>query len=332
MAMQINPSSVRADDQQGASGSEPTISVVIAARDCESTIQRALCSALNQSSPADQVIVVDDMSADGTRKQVLQLFADSVAIVEGPGHGPATARNIGMQTATGAWVAFLDGDDYWEAEFLGLARSRIGISPDAVACFGAATPVDDSGRIVGRHRMRESVTLEELVRGQLVPTTSAALVHRATALGCGGFFEDISRAAEDLDLWLRMAAVGPCVGFSQAAAVYVVHDERDRSRPAALLAEMERDRELVIDRLAASGAPPRLVRRGRAVMRARTARYWLRAGGTKSARAAARASLRALPTLEGLMTLALASAPRALRERAVAIRRRGRTAGIFRRL
>jgi len=309
---------------------EVTISVVIAVRDGERTIGAAVQSALDQTSPPAEVIVVDDMSTDATTARVLDLASDRIVLVAGEGRGVAAARNSGIRTARGSWIAFLDGDDYWEAEFLECARRRVRLSPDAVACFGAAVPIDDHGRVVGRHTMREVVAFEDLVSGRIVPTTSATLVRRDAVIACDGFFEGFrSRAGvEDLDLWLRIAARGPCIGLTRPLSVYVVHDERDRRRSVEALADLEGDRELVIDRLAAAGSSARLVRRGRAIMRARTARYWLRAQMPAPARAAAASSLRARPTLEGFMTLALASLPRSLREGMVVRRRRRRAAGL----
>lgn len=308
------------------------ISVVIAVRDAEQTIDDALRSALGQSSSAMEVIVVDDMSADGTRRRVLDVMSDRVLLLDGEGRGVAAARNAGVRSASGEWVAFLDGDDRWKPDFLRLARKRIDQAPDAAACFSAATPVDDAGLVVGRHDMRELVTLEELVCGRIVPTTSATLVRRDVLLECGGFFEGFRCLAgvEDLDLWWRVASRGPCVGVTIAKAVYVVHDDRDRTRSVESLRDLEHDRELVVKRLAATGAPPALVRRGQAIMRARTGRYWLRAEQPALARTASRSSLRARPTAEGFATLALASAPSPLRKLMVRLRRRHRASGHLR--
>jgi glycosyltransferase involved in cell wall biosynthesis len=311
----------------------PTISVVIAVRDGERTIQDAVRSALIQSSPATEVIVVDDMSRDATKQRVLELQSERVLVVDGEGRGVAAARNAGVRRASCTWIAFLDGDDYWRADLLELARRRIMVVPSAVACFCAATPIDDRARVVGRHDMQELVTLEQLVSGQIVPTASATLVRRDIFIECGGFFEGFRRAAgvEDLDLWWRVAAKGLCLGVVKACATYVVHDERDRRRSVTALSDLERDREQVLERLADGGASPALVRRGRAIMRARTARYWLRAERPARARAAARSSLRALPTLEGCVTLVLASVPRVLRQAIVSLRRRHRASGVLER-
>jgi GT2 family glycosyltransferase len=310
----------------------PTVSVVIAVRNGEQTVRDAVSSALCQSSPATEVIVVDDMSEDGTRERVLELEDERVMLLDGEGRGVAAARNIGIERATGEWIAFLDGDDRWQPEFLELARLRICAAHGAVACFGAAVPVDDHGHPVGRHDVPASVTREALLLGQVVPTTSATLALRSAIAECGGFYEGFARRAgvEDLDLWWRLAALGPCIGVSRPAAIYVVHDERDRERSPGALSELEGDRELAVTRLAGSDVPTPLLRRARAIMRARTARYWLRARQPARARAVALSSLRALPTLEGCITLAVASVPQALRERLVEIRRRHRSAGVAR--
>jgi glycosyltransferase involved in cell wall biosynthesis len=275
------------------------------------------------------VIVVDDGSTDRTSRRVAEIASEHTIVVEGKGEGVAAARNAGIGCAESEWIAFLDGDDYWQPTFLALALGRIRAFPDAVACFGAATPVDDSGRTVGRHDIRATVTLEDLVCGIAVPTTSATLVRREAALACGGFFEGFRRPAgvEDLDMWWRIAAAGRCLGVQEPAAIYVVHDERDSERSTEDIADLELDREMVVDRLASRGASPALVRKARAIMRARTARYWLRARKPVQARSVARSSLRAMPTVEGLATLALASSPRTLRETLVLLRRRHRAIG-----
>jgi glycosyltransferase involved in cell wall biosynthesis len=299
---------------------------VIAVRDGERTIRHAVHSALTQTNPPYEVVVVDDGSADETKQRVTEMASENTIVIDGGGRGVSAARNAGIARAKGDWVAFLDGDDYWNPEFLELAIERIRTLPEAVVCFGAATPVDDDGRVVGRHDIQAVVTLEDLVCGRAVPTTSATLARRDAIVACGCFYEGFKRAAgvEDLDLWWRLAATGPCLGIQKSAATYVVHDKRDSERSAEALGDLESDRETVIDRLASRGASPTLVRRGRAIMRARTARYWLRAEQPLRARSAALASLKAQPTAEGLMTLAVTASPRSVRKALVLLRRYSR--------
>lgn len=91
---------------------EPRISVVIPAFNREKTIGRAIESALAQTRPPFEIIVVDDGSSDSTAA-VVTAFRDSVRYVRQPNAGASAARNRGVELAGAPWVAFLDSDDYW---------------------------------------------------------------------------------------------------------------------------------------------------------------------------------------------------------------------------
>lgn len=266
---------------------------------------------------------MDDGSTDETAALVRSLALPAVQLLSTSGVGKAAARNAGLRRADGAWLAFLDADDYWHPELLSAALARIAEAEDAVACFVEATPVDDDGRPAGAHPIEPEISLEDLLFQRVLPTTSATLAHRETVLACGGFFERLDYA-QDLDLWIRLARRGRCLGVSRPLATYVVQDRRDRARSRELLRRLESDRELVVDRLPREGIDRRNVRRARAVMRARTARYWLRAGYAREGRRAAIGALRVRPTVEGLVTLLASAVPNSLREQGRALRRNWR--------
>jgi glycosyltransferase involved in cell wall biosynthesis len=303
-----------------------SISVVIPARDAAGTLGRTIASVLSQTLAPPAVLVVDDGSTDDTAAVAGSVQAD-VRVLAGEGRGVAAARNLGMRTATTDYVALLDADDCWQPWLLEEAAAAIAASPDAVAVFLAAAVEDDSGRPIGAHPLPDGdIVYADLVTGRVVPTTSASVVRRESALALGGFAEDLECAAgvEDLDLWFRLAAAGTCRAVSRVSAVYVVHEARDRARSHDAIAALERDRETVVNRLEQAGCQTALVSRARAVMRARTAHYWLLAGSANEARRVARSSLRARITAEGAVTFAAATVPAVLRERARALRRRVR--------
>ena len=93
-----------------------TFSVVIPTYQRERIIGRAIESAIAQTLPADEIIVVDDGSTDST-PSVLRTFA-SVRSLRQPQSGSAAARNRGVQEARSNWIAFLDSDDWWESDHL----------------------------------------------------------------------------------------------------------------------------------------------------------------------------------------------------------------------
>jgi glycosyltransferase involved in cell wall biosynthesis len=88
----------------------PTVSIVIDNYNYERFIGNAIESALGQTYPCVEVVVVDDGSTDGSR-QVIDRYRDRVIAVEQANGGQAAAVNAGFAASTGDLVIFLDADD-----------------------------------------------------------------------------------------------------------------------------------------------------------------------------------------------------------------------------
>ena len=86
------------------------ISVIIPVYNRASTIIRAIESVLKQVRPADEIIVVDDGSDDGTG-DILVNYRQVIKIIRQDNKGVSAARNAGIRVATGNWITFLDSDD-----------------------------------------------------------------------------------------------------------------------------------------------------------------------------------------------------------------------------
>ena len=94
--------------------SSVVISVVIPVRNRQDMISRCIASALEQTHPPAEIILVDDASSDRTREVVRQKFQSLVHLVTLPvPAGAQVARNKGIREASGTWIAFLDSDDEW---------------------------------------------------------------------------------------------------------------------------------------------------------------------------------------------------------------------------
>ena len=96
------------------------VSIIIPTKNRVGLFSKALDSALTQSYPHTEIIVVDDGSSPDVQAQYQQLIAthpDKIQyfhlIEKRNGHGPNYSRNYGVAQATGEYVAFLDDDDYW---------------------------------------------------------------------------------------------------------------------------------------------------------------------------------------------------------------------------
>jgi hypothetical protein len=95
-----------------------TFSAVIPTYNRAHLVPRAIQSALDQSLPPHELIVVDDGSTDETEEILTRLFGGRIRYVRQENGGGARARNRGVQEASREWVAFLDSDDVWTAGHL----------------------------------------------------------------------------------------------------------------------------------------------------------------------------------------------------------------------
>lgn len=91
-----------------------TVSVVVPCYNGEEYLRETLESALDQTVPPLEILVVDDGSTDASAS-IAEAFGDPVRVIRQPNQGESVARNRGIDEARGDWVAFLDADDQWLA-------------------------------------------------------------------------------------------------------------------------------------------------------------------------------------------------------------------------
>lgn len=93
------------------------ISVVMACYNAAPFVREAVDCVLGQTCPEVELIVVNDGSTDGSG-DILRAYGDRIRLIEQANAGPYPARNAGLAAARGAFVAFLDADDWWEPHAL----------------------------------------------------------------------------------------------------------------------------------------------------------------------------------------------------------------------
>jgi glycosyltransferase involved in cell wall biosynthesis len=188
------------------------VSVVIPTYNCAPLVREAIASALAQTVPPFEVLVIDDGSTDDTRAVISQ-FGSPVRYVWKPNGGVSSARNRGLAEVQGDLIAFLDADDVWHPNKL---RRQIEILRDQPALGLLGTGVvrwpgafpEDAGSRPGAVR---EVTLDALVvRNHFV--TSSVVVRREVARAVGEFDRNLS-GPEDYDFWLRAAQRTPAANL-----------------------------------------------------------------------------------------------------------------------
>jgi len=189
----------------------PTASVIIPAYNAAKYIGQALNSVFDQTFRSHESIVINDGSPDTIElERELQAYRGNLQYIKQDNRGAAAARNAGLLSARGEYVAFLDADDIWlpnfleeQIEFLKIKNADFVFS-DALL-FGE-TPL--AGRtFMELEPPKSAVTPESLLAVEVAVLTSAVLARKQPILEVGLFDETIKRG-HDFELWFRLAKAG----------------------------------------------------------------------------------------------------------------------------
>lgn len=175
--------------------SHESVSVIVPAFNCERLLPHALDSILAQTCVVEEIIVIDDGSTDGTAA-VAARFGERVRLLQQENQGPAAARNRGLHEASGALVAFLDGDDMWPTGIFAQQVSQLAQHPDAVVVWGLTRLIIEPGG-----RPPPGGGDEDAQRLILL----GSMIFRKDVFAKVGIFADELRCGEDIDLMMRIA-------------------------------------------------------------------------------------------------------------------------------
>ncbi len=190
--------------------STPLVSVVIPAYNAAWCVARALDSVLVQDYRPMEIIVVDDGSDDDTH-EVLAQYGRNIRLLRKANGGLSSARNAGIDAALGDYVAFLDADDWWLPGKLSRQVVLMQSRPDFVFCSTSTIVQTPEGAMLLEWHCGspEGSPLEHIFRvNAFVAGSGSAVLARRWALDNAGRFDERLRSLEDIDLWMRLAALG----------------------------------------------------------------------------------------------------------------------------
>ncbi|MEM7652840.1 MAG: glycosyltransferase family 2 protein [Pseudomonadota bacterium] len=227
--------------QTTALDSQIKLSVIIPARDALGYLPAAIASIEDAARTDLEIIVVDDGSRDGSGEWLAQIIATEsrLKVLTLDGLGVANARNMGIFAAQGQWIAFLDADDLWRPGKLSQQLAFHHKNPDVVMSFTDYEHVDPDGKSYGtsfeywpqfRRMMLQTGATGDFqvlqnaaarVFAENAIGTSTVMVRRDAMIASGGFRRDL-QIAEDFDMWLRLAAMGPVAASPMVGTEYLV--------------------------------------------------------------------------------------------------------------
>ncbi|OGL77205.1 hypothetical protein A3E97_05410 [Candidatus Uhrbacteria bacterium RIFCSPHIGHO2_12_FULL_47_12] len=192
-----------------------SIDVVIPVFNGAAFIEEALISVVQQTFLPHQIFVINDGSTDNT-SEIVEKFAKTSTVpiiqIQKKNGGPSSARNAGIRMSTSQYIAFLDADDVWQADKLSSQISIFEASSDETLgiVYGRYSLMNEQGVEIHETFYNPKVCLKGLIFSSLLGSNkicgsgSAVLIKR-TCFDCVGYFDETLRAAEDWDMWLRLA-------------------------------------------------------------------------------------------------------------------------------
>ena len=225
----------------------PKVSIIIPTYNTANYISEAVDSALAQTYPDSEIIVVDDGSTDGTR-QLLESYGHRIRYIYQDNQGVSTARNKGVQEAQGEYMAFLDADDIWYPDKIMKEVSVAEQNLQVPLFFSDAESFNEKGLLkssnmpprdalyekgsfryqISKTRLNDGAVIQgdfykDLLLGNFV-TLSTAFIRKEYLEQAGGFNKGLSVNA-DYDLWLRISRTKPILCINHVTTRYRVRDD-----------------------------------------------------------------------------------------------------------
>ncbi len=181
------------------------ISVIIPTYNRRHTLERAIDSVLSQTFKPFEIIIVDDGSEDGTRNWVQEAYP-SIKYIYQPNNGVSSARNKGIRSSRGSWIALLDSDDEWMPEKLEDQFIFINENPGSLFCHTNEIWIRNGVRVnqMKKHK-KYGGDIFKYCLDMCRISPSSSLIKKEVFEDVGLFDESLT-VCEDYDLWLRITA------------------------------------------------------------------------------------------------------------------------------
>lgn len=183
---------------------DPLVTVLIPTKDRPELLGRALRSVVTQTYPNLEILVVDDGSSPAVQIPKSLQNEDRIRTLRlDRCQGPATARNLGLQNARGAFIAFLDDDDELEPQRIENGVVALRNTPGHIA----AVESGHTGWFEDEQVYDYVPPVKRDLRASLLREPTIALptiMVKRSALEAVGMFDPAMDRYEDWDLWLRL--------------------------------------------------------------------------------------------------------------------------------
>lgn len=200
----------------------PLISIITPVFNGAAYLDECLQSVLEQSYPNLEHVIVDGASTDGTVDILAQYsskYPGKICFISEKDGGPGEAWNKGFKLAKGDIFNCLGADDICEPGSIQVVADYFKAHPDASFLHGEDFRINEKGKIIGKHRMREFV-YQDFVDTTWHISTPSAFYRREVVDAVGG----VDSVGDDFDLMLRIAKKYRVHGIDQVLSRLRIHE------------------------------------------------------------------------------------------------------------
>ena len=180
----------------------PLVSIIVLCHNYGRFLREAVDSALAQTYPNCEVLVLDDGSTDDSL-EVARSYGEAVRVFTHPNMGVERTSNRGVEEARGEYTAFLSADDLFEPTYVEELYDALTAVPEASYAYCRAQMFGADDRV-----LRAFPFSPDLIALRTNYVNACALTRRADYLAVGGMSDVGEITMEDWDLWLRMLEQG----------------------------------------------------------------------------------------------------------------------------
>lgn len=233
----------------------PTFTIAIPVRNGERYLSLAIRSALRQTRPADEILILDDHSTDDSAAIARSAeWGDRITYLfnEAP-TGFADAWNRAATLASGVYISILHQDDLLHPEYLSTISRSLERFP-AVGHFYTASEYIDADGVVTGHPPRPHVTepvcytgqeyacayLNGMLTNRHIHRCPGVTTSRDLLMGLGGYRKEAGHIADD-DFFLRVGALTDVIGISRPLARFRNHGESETGKKRDLTLRLAAD-------------------------------------------------------------------------------------------
>ncbi|WP_414549622.1 glycosyltransferase [Anabaena sp. CCY 0017] len=197
------------------------ISVIIPVYNGEKTIKETIESVLKQTYINLEVIVINSDSTDSTLEIISNIQDERIKTFTYSQANGSVNRNRGFSHACGEFISFLDADDLWTNDKLELQMKMLNKYPQTAVAYSWTDYIDYDSKFLkpGKRVKIIGDAYTELLLTNFLENGSNPLIRRKALETIGGFDESLA-AAQDWDMWLRLAASYEFVVVPKAQILY----------------------------------------------------------------------------------------------------------------